>query len=116
MGSSLFDLRIQLLILAGKRLPEGLRIEAPVANIDIAPTLLEWAGLEGSIETPDRSLLPLLRGEPSPGGERPLYAGVSASGRLWVEVPMYLRPRHVTASDSRFASRANGSHRPGIQP
>jgi arylsulfatase A-like enzyme len=54
------------LIIVDPRLPEARRgsaVDAMTLNIDLAPTLLELAGVEASPETQGRSLAPLLRGE-----------------------------------------------------
>ena len=60
------------LLMAGGGLPAGKSIEAVAANLDIAPTVLEAAGL-----TPPamdgRSLLPLLRGDSIPWRDTLLY-------------------------------------------
>jgi len=59
------SLRVPLLI-ADPRLPPGCRgktVDEMALNIDIAPTLLAFAGLEPPPEYQGRSLVPLLRGE-----------------------------------------------------
>jgi N-acetylglucosamine-6-sulfatase len=60
------------LVMAGGRLPAGRAVDDVVANIDIAPTVLDAAGL-----TPPamdgRSFLPLARGERIPWRENLLY-------------------------------------------
>jgi len=60
------------LVMAGGGLPAGTSVDEVVANIDIAPTVLEAAGL-----TPPamdgRSFLPLLRGERIPWRDTLLY-------------------------------------------
>ncbi len=52
------------LIAAGPGVAAGLRVAEPVSTLDIAPTLLERAGLPAALH--GRSLNPLLRGEPEP--------------------------------------------------
>lgn len=49
-------------ILKAPGLPQGLRIDAPVAQTDIAPTVLALAGLPASPAMEGRSLLPLVAG------------------------------------------------------
>ncbi len=59
-------------ILYDPRLPEaqrGRRVEAMALNIDIAPTLLDLAGIEAPSAMQGRSLLPWLRGETPPWRE-----------------------------------------------
>ena len=48
------------LVLRGPELPRGLRIAAPVRLLDVAPTLLELVGSEGTPGSQGRSLLALL--------------------------------------------------------
>jgi len=56
-------------MLSGRGVPEGLRVEDPVSGIDLAPTILDLAGLDVSWGAEGRSLVPLLSGgsvEPVP--------------------------------------------------
>jgi arylsulfatase A-like enzyme len=55
------------LALRGPGVPEGTRVPDPVANIDLAPTILDAAGARAGVEMDGRSLLPLAR---SPGSRR----------------------------------------------
>jgi arylsulfatase A-like enzyme len=69
-GRSLFEevVRVPLLVLA-PGLPAGRRIGQPVSLVDVAPTLLELAGLPPEPRFGGRSLTPLLRGadaQPAP--------------------------------------------------
>jgi arylsulfatase A-like enzyme len=48
----------------------GGQIDAMVSLTDLAPTLLEGAGLKPPAAMTGRSLLPILRGEPQPGRDR----------------------------------------------
>jgi len=50
------------LILWGAGVPAGARIEVPVENVDLFPTLLELCGLEPAGPTNGRSLVPVLSG------------------------------------------------------
>jgi arylsulfatase A-like enzyme len=50
----------------GERLPRGLVIERPVRLLEVMPTLLDLAGIEGPTEGVGRSLAPLLRGDEAP--------------------------------------------------
>lgn len=53
--------------------PEGGRIQAPVSQIDLFPTILDLLGLEVEGDRRGLSLLPLLEGSPFPS-RRPIYA------------------------------------------
>lgn len=48
------------LIIAGRRLPGGLRIQTPVSLIDLAPTALNILGLPATRQFQGKSLLPIL--------------------------------------------------------
>ncbi len=65
------SMRVPLLV-AGGGLPGGRTVDHVVANIDIAPTVLEAAGLTPP-ELDGRSFLPLLRGEQVPWRDTLLY-------------------------------------------
>jgi arylsulfatase A-like enzyme len=54
---------------------EPVRVASQVRNVDIAPTLLELAGLPVPERFEGRSLLPLVTGEER-GGDRPTYAAL----------------------------------------
>jgi N-acetylglucosamine-6-sulfatase len=60
------------LLMSGGGLPAGGRVEEVVANIDIAPTILDAAGLEPP-PMDGRSALPLARGERIPWRDTLLY-------------------------------------------
>jgi N-acetylglucosamine-6-sulfatase len=60
------------LLMAGGGLPAGVTVDDVVANIDIAPTVLEAAGLS-SPPMDGRSFLPLARGERVPWRDTLLY-------------------------------------------
>jgi N-acetylglucosamine-6-sulfatase len=60
------------LVMAGGGLPAGAAVEEVVANIDIAPTILEAAGLAPPAAD-GRSFLPLARGERVPWRDTLLY-------------------------------------------
>ena len=60
------------LLMSGGGLPAGTRVEEVVANIDIAPTILDAAGLEPP-PMDGRSALPLARGERIPWRDTLLY-------------------------------------------
>lgn len=77
-----FNLRIPLYVLPSHAV-DGPRVVAePCANVDVAPTLLEWLGLPPQIDGPGRSLLGAIRGQPYDGAARSLYARNSTNGRF----------------------------------
>ncbi len=57
--------RVPLVIVAPGRLPAGVRIREPVSLVDLLPTVLDLAGLPPPERTQGRSLVPLMRGDPS---------------------------------------------------
>ncbi len=52
-------IRVPLLLRAPQQIPKGTRIDEPVSTVDLAPTLLELAGLKPSRQVQGRSLSPL---------------------------------------------------------
>jgi choline-sulfatase len=66
-------LRIPFIVAWPGRLPAGRRVSAPVSGIDVAPTLLDLAGVPSLGGAQGRSLVALMRGS---GGEKapPTYA------------------------------------------
>ena len=58
----------------------GRRIEAPVSNVDILPTLLDLAGIAAPGTLDGLSLAPALRGEAEADPERPVFAVYHNSG------------------------------------
>jgi arylsulfatase A-like enzyme len=63
-GDELYNvtIRVPLIFVAPDRLPAGLRIDAIVRTVDVAPTLAELAGWPAA-RSDGASLLPLIRGE-----------------------------------------------------
>ncbi len=70
------SLRVPLIIVdpRGPRKARGQRRDQLVVSIDIAPTLLELAGLPAHPEMQGRSLVPLLRGQGSPNWRADFFA------------------------------------------
>lgn len=52
------------LIVSGRDIPSGGKIDHPVDLVDLYPTVLDWAGLEPEADRPGSSWLPLTAGEP----------------------------------------------------
>lgn len=57
------SIRIPFVVRAPGLAPPGQKVAKLVANIDIAPTVLELAGLKAPVHMDGRSFVPLLRGE-----------------------------------------------------
>lgn len=67
------SMRIPMMMHCPELIRPGTRISQMVANIDVAPTILEAAGLEYPRSMDGRSFLPLRRGQSIPGREDLLY-------------------------------------------
>lgn len=67
------SIRVPLMMRFPQLLPRGKRIEEVVANIDIAPTLLDVAGVKPPANIDGRSFWPLARGDDVPWREYLLY-------------------------------------------
>jgi N-acetylglucosamine-6-sulfatase len=57
------SMRVPMLVHCPDLIPKGIKVNQVIANIDIAPTLLDVAGLETPKYMDGQSFLPLLRGE-----------------------------------------------------
>ena len=64
-------IHVPLLLRAPERIPEGAKIAEPVSTVDLAPTLLELAGLGVPAAVQGRSLLPLWT--EGPASDRTIY-------------------------------------------
>jgi arylsulfatase A-like enzyme/Flp pilus assembly protein TadD len=71
------------LLFSGPGVPDGRRVAAPVQTVDIAPTILAWAGVDGHAKSDGISLLGAFEGRELP--ERLVY-GESVSLRRLVDV------------------------------
>ena len=67
------SMRVPLVMQLPALFRRGTKVEEVVANIDIAPTFLELAGLRQSSEMDGKSYLPLLKGAKIPWRENLLY-------------------------------------------
>jgi arylsulfatase A-like enzyme len=67
-GHTLFDevIRVPLIFSLPGRLPEGVRVARQVRPVDIMPTILDLADVDGEYRPEGVSLVPLLRGEGPP--------------------------------------------------
>lgn len=75
------NLHVPLLLWSPGRVPAGQRLSAQVSSVDVAPTLLELAGLPAPAATEGRSLVPWLRGETSEHREFGVF--VPGNGLAW---------------------------------
>lgn len=73
-------MRVPLIVKLPENSNGGWRIQAPVQLVDIAPTILEWAGLRQPPELQGQSLIPALRDHRLPA-DRGVY-GESLYGRF----------------------------------
>jgi arylsulfatase A-like enzyme len=69
----------------------GRRIEEPVGLLDLAPTLLNLAGVEPSEDLSGISLLPFATGERVPDPERPLFAELLPDGLFPYDIKVMRR-------------------------
>jgi arylsulfatase A-like enzyme len=79
-------LRVPLIVRFPPRLPGGSRVASQVSLMDIAPTILDLAGIEIPLEMDGRSLVSRALGEPPAAGEsphRPFYGLVIGNGLFW---------------------------------
>jgi arylsulfatase len=74
-----FNLQIPFMILPSRVVTERIDIAVPTSNIDVAPTLLTWAGVAPAVTLPGVDLLPR-RTRAFARDDRTLYAEVSAFG------------------------------------
>jgi N-acetylglucosamine-6-sulfatase len=65
-----WSMRVPLIAFCPAALPAGATVERLIANLDIAPTLLEAAGLDAPAGIDGRSFWPLVRGEAALSGGR----------------------------------------------
>lgn len=77
-----FNLRIPFMVLPSKRVAQRVSVDAPCSNIDITPTIADWAGIELPVPVPGISLLPAIGGDSTGLLDRPLYSRVSSFRRL----------------------------------
>lgn len=67
------SIRVPLLVYAPSMIEGGTTIEPMVQNIDIAPTILELAGLQAPANVDGASFAPMLQGENIPGWRERIY-------------------------------------------
>jgi N-acetylglucosamine-6-sulfatase len=96
------SMRIPLIISCPELFPAGRVVPALSANLDIAPTMLELAGLAPRVSLPGRSLVPLARGESVPWRDALLYE------YYWERNYPQTPTLHALRSDSHKYIRAHG--------
>jgi len=77
-----FNVRIPFVILPGDGVAAGHVVEAPCANVDFTPTVLDLAGVTSSVTLAGQSLVPHIRGDvpADAGADRGVYLRMSAFG------------------------------------
>ena len=75
--------------------PESVR-EEMVLNVDIAPTLLEWAGIQTAKECQGRSFALIAEGQKCPDWRRAMYY------RYWMHLAHFKIPAHYGVRTDRF--------------
>jgi arylsulfatase A-like enzyme len=112
-------LRVPLLL----RLPGGAhggrRIDAPADQIDVAPTLLDLAGVAVPAELPGASWLPALAGNAPPGGESLAWlehpslslASATRDGWKWIRNRGAWRPPLTRGPDELYHLARDGGER-----
>jgi len=85
--------RVPLLI-SGPGVKRGAEISAPVSNVDLAPTIMDAAGLDATTPLDGQSLLPLA------GGSEPAHPDVLLESRTFaaVRTGRYLYTRHTAGA------------------
>ena len=76
-----FNTRIPLMVLPSALVTGPRTVDVSVSNADLAPTVLDWVGLEPARAIPGRSLLPAIEGQRGAYVGRPVYSLMSAFNR-----------------------------------
>jgi len=105
-GRHLYEETVRVpLIIQGPGIPEGRRVETPVAQVRLMPTILELFAAEAPPGQATRSLLGLTRGEgPSSTAPGPVYS------EAWLALPRG-RPRDVKRFEPPSVSVRVGSRK-----
>ena len=112
-GCRFFDglVRVPLIFSWPGELRAGLRSDALVESVDVAPTLLEAAGLEVPRSMQGRSLLPLMRGQADPHHHKP---AVVSEFKDSIGGPQHADHSHGSmVFDGRYKSVVYHGHRIG---
>lgn len=96
------SMRIPLIISCPELFEAGRVAPALAANLDIAPTMLELAGLKAPAQLPGRSLVPLARGQSVPWRDALLYE------YYWERNYPQTPTLHALRSDTHKYIRAHG--------
>jgi arylsulfatase A-like enzyme len=112
-GCRFFDglVRIPMIFSWPGELRAGLRSDALVESVDVAPTLLQAAGLEVPRSMQGRSLLPLMRGQADPHHHKP---AVISEFKDSIGGPQHADHSHGSmVFDGRYKSVVYHGHRIG---
>ena len=94
------------LIIRGPGVRAGLRLRQQVANIDLAPTILEAAGARAGLQTDGRSLWPLLRDPGVFWGRDLLHEGPAVDAFelkfTALRTPRWLYARYLTGAEELY--------------
>jgi arylsulfatase A-like enzyme len=108
-GRQLYEEAVRVpLIFQGAGIPQGRRVETPVAQLRLMPTILELFAAEAPPGQTAPSLLPLIRGEELPAGApRPVYseAWMTTHGGRTIDVKRFQPPSVGVRVGSRKATR-----------
>ena len=101
------------LIVSGPGVPQGVRVAEPVAGIDVAPTLLDLAGLGRPDDFQGRSLVPAFSGS---FRARAVLTGSGASGRVALVDDGYKLLKSREQPMKLFTLQPEGDDLAGEQP
>jgi hypothetical protein len=111
-GRHLYEEAVRVpLIFQGPGIPEGRRVETPVAHVHLMPTILEVFAAEAPPGQTTRSLLPLIRGQtPTAAAPGPVYseAWMVLSGGRPSDVKRFQPPSVSVRVGPRKATRIRG--------
>ena len=97
----------------GDALPRGVVIDRPVRLLDLMPTLLDFAGVDGPEEMVGKSLMPLVRGEKD-GVDLPDHFVVETQLRHADKIAIYSPSwKYVENNDNHAGTRPRELHRMG---
>ncbi len=75
------NLRVPVIFWSPERLPEGKRVSQQMSSMDIAPTILDLAGVAAPAEMEGKTLVPLMKG--TEDADRDFYSLTLGNGLSW---------------------------------